>query len=194
MRKGSNRSNHIHQQRAAASQVPPTASSEKPTGGSPGIRRTDNGWQKQGYIWLTGAALVMVVYVAIMWSQQANAAEPPAPPVVEEVAPADAEEPVPATDQESSTAGRVSKAFGYLFSGDASNIVAEVNDALEQREKEVADREEQAKAEAERLDTIRSDLDAREAAVSQQKDRLTAQREALTACVLAAIGEDTHEE
>ena len=141
-----------------------------------------------------GAALVLVTYVAILWSQSANAAEPPAPPVIEEVAPADAEEPVPATDQESSTAGRVSKAFGYLFSGDASNIVAEVNDALEQREKEVSDREEQAAAEAERLSKFRADLDTREAAVAQQKDQLTAQREALTACVLEAIGGEKHAE
>jgi hypothetical protein len=129
---------------------------------------------------------------SFLYWKQAHAAEPASEPAaVEEVAPAT--EPAPAAD-ESSTAGRVSRAFGYLFSGDASNIVAEVNEDLEQRQKAADERDAQLTEREAALSKAETDVSQKRDEVLRRIDEVNAQREALTACVLKAIGGEEHAE
>lgn len=123
------------------------------------------------------AAIVVYACVFLFMQNQAQAAEP-APPadVTVEVA----EEPVEAPS-------RLKQAFGFLFDGDATAIVAEYERALASKAAELDSR---AAAIAER----EIELAEAEAATAQAKDETSAYRDAikakhdaLTACVLQAM-------
>jgi hypothetical protein len=135
------------------------------------------------------AAAIVAMVCLLLWQQQAQAATDDVPVPVEQVAEEAAEESAPEASEPGVT-DRAKKAFGFLFHGDATDIVAEVNDELEQRLAAVA---EQEAALAQR------EIDLREAeiAVAEEKDEaraysdaIKAKHEALTACILQAIGGD----
>ncbi len=137
------------------------------------------------------AAAIIAYLCVFLWMERSATADDGAAPVVEQVAEEPAEEPVEEPAPEDSDPGvtdRAKKAFGFLFHGDATEIVAEVNDDLEDRMKALAERE---------AALAQRELDLRESeiAVAEEKDEaraysdaIKAKHEALTACILQAIG------
>lgn len=125
----------------------------------------------------------VVLYGGLFFYQKAHADESSDVPVAEEqVAEA---EPLVSKD---STSSRVSKAFGFMFSGDASQIVAEVNDDLERRTVEAEAREAAILKREQELFEAESAVAAAKDKAQDRVDEVNRQREALTACVLGAIG------
>ena len=141
--------------------------------------------------WVGVFAAIIISYLCVfLWMEHRAAAdEGAAPQATVEVTGDIVEEPLPEHSDPGVT-DRAKKAFGFLFHGDATDIVAEVNDELEQRMADVAAKE---AALAEREAQLRES----EIAVSEEKDEaraysdaIKAKHEALTACILQAIGGD----
>lgn len=140
--------------------------------------------------WVGVFAAIIISYLCVfLWMEHRAAADDGAAPAPVEVVDEPVEEPLPAPSEPGVT-DRAKKAFGFLFHGDATDIVAEVSDELDQRIAAVAAQE---AALAEREAQLR---DA-EIAVSDEKDEaraysdaIKAKHEALTACILQAIGGD----